>query len=49
MRFANRAAAYSQTGRYEQALADVQTYQQMGGQPPPDFVEALLRAAGRSK
>ncbi|MGO8705622.1 MAG: tetratricopeptide repeat protein [Candidatus Brocadiia bacterium] len=47
--FANRAAAYSQNGQYEQALADVQTYQAKGGRPPPMFVEALLRATGRSK
>ncbi len=47
--FENRASAYSQNGQYEQALADVQTYQQMGGRLPPMFIEALLRATGRSK
>jgi tetratricopeptide (TPR) repeat protein len=47
--FENRASAYAQNGQYEQALADVQKFQEKGGQPPPMFVEALLRATGRSK
>jgi tetratricopeptide (TPR) repeat protein len=47
--YINRASAYSQNGQYEQALADVQTFQAKGGQPPPMFVEALLRATRRSK
>ena len=47
--FENRASAFSQNGQYEQALADVQTFQAKGGRPPPMFVEALLRATGRSK
>ena len=47
--YINRAVAYWRTGQYEKALADVQTFQQMGGRPPPEFVEALLRAAGPSK
>jgi tetratricopeptide (TPR) repeat protein len=47
--YINRAAACSQIGQYEQALADVQRFRELGGQPPQDFVEALLRAAGRSK
>ena len=47
--YINRAAAYSQIGQYDLALADVRRFQEMGGRPPPEFVEALLRAAGRSK
>jgi tetratricopeptide (TPR) repeat protein len=47
--YLNRAGACSQIGQYEQALADVKRFREMGGRPPPEFVEALLRAAGQSQ
>jgi tetratricopeptide (TPR) repeat protein len=45
--YLNRASAHDQMKEYDRALADLKRYRQLGGQPPPGYLEALQRAAGR--
>ena len=45
--YINRAVGYWKTRQYEKALADVKRFQQLGGRPPPEFVEGLLRLTER--
>ncbi len=42
----NRAAARCQMKEYDKARADVKTGQKLGGQPPPDLLQALHAATG---
>jgi len=45
----NRSAAYYEMKEYGRALADVKIFQTMGGEPRPDFLKAVLEAAGRTE
>ena len=47
--YLNRASAWYMMKEYGKALSDLKTCEQLGGRPPPEFVEALLRAAGRAE
>jgi tetratricopeptide (TPR) repeat protein len=47
--YLNRASVLHQMKEYALALSDLQTFEQLGGRPPPEFVEVLLRDAGRVK
>jgi tetratricopeptide (TPR) repeat protein len=47
--YINRASARYVMKEYDKALSDVKAYERLGGRPPSDLVEALLRATGRSK
>jgi tetratricopeptide (TPR) repeat protein len=44
----NRALLYSDMKKYAQALADVRTFEKLGGHPDPGFVKRLTEAAGRA-
>jgi len=41
----SRAVLHAKGEEYAQALADLKTYEKLGGRPDPGFVESLLRAA----
>jgi tetratricopeptide (TPR) repeat protein len=45
----NRALLYSDMKKYAQALADVRTFEKLGGHPDPGFVKRLTEAAGRAQ
>jgi tetratricopeptide (TPR) repeat protein len=45
----NRARLHFQRREYGQALADVKTYEKLGGRPDPGFVQSLVRAADQSR
>ncbi len=47
--YRNRAAAYCSVGEYAGAWADVKKCRRLGAPPPPELVQALVAATGRSE
>ncbi len=45
----NRAVSYFAAKQYDRAWADVKTCRELGGTPPPAFIDALGQASGRSE